>query len=439
MFLLLHRLFSPSDVPSGGASGNLGGAPGGDMSKEDMIDFMASDDDTDVIDIPKPKGKEKEEPKEPKGKVDITEDDTDKEDEEDDVDDELKDIEDELKGPTEEDLELVTPVRRREILKKYPNLFKDFPYLEKAYYREQQFTELLPTIEDAKQAVAKSQTLDKFEADVIGEGNLTNILKAVKEENPESFHKIADAYLTTLADVDQNAYMHVLSNVSKHTIIAMVQEAQRSNNEPLRLAAQILNQFVFGSSEFTPPSQLSKEKPKDGKPDAQQQQQQEWTKRQFDTTLSDLNTRVNNTLRNTIEANIDPRSSMTEYVKRNACRDALDQLNELIGQDTRFKSLVDKLWEKAFEDGFSKESTDRIKSAHLAKAKSLLPTVIKKARNEALRGMGKRVSDDTSDEKDRKGPIRPGRPSSKATDGKTDKGKVEIPRGMSTLEFLNSD
>ena len=37
----------------------------------------------------------------------------------------------------------MTPVRRKEILAKYPKLFKDFPYLEKAYYREQQFTEVL--------------------------------------------------------------------------------------------------------------------------------------------------------------------------------------------------------------------------------------------------------------------------------------------------------
>ena len=38
---------------------------------------------------------------------------------------------------------------------------------------------------------------------------------------------------------------------------------------------------------------------------------------------------------------------------------------------------------------FDKESTDRIKSAYLSKAKTLLPSVIKKARNDALRGLGR--------------------------------------------------
>src|SRR6187399_1594582 len=78
-------------------------------------------------------------------------------------DDELKEIEEELDGPKEEDLELMTPVRRREILAKYPKLFKDFPYLEKAYYREQQFTEVYPTIQDARAAHEKSQILDRVE------------------------------------------------------------------------------------------------------------------------------------------------------------------------------------------------------------------------------------------------------------------------------------
>lgn len=451
LFKMPLRLFAPETPAGNGGAGNTGLPSGG--SKEDMIDFLnADDDDKEVIELEDKKPKAKKEEKEPKGKVVLNpeeiendnDEETDEEETDEDEDDELKEIEDELKEPTEEDLELVTPVRRREILKKYPNLFKDFPYLEKAYYREQQFTEIFPTIPDAREASEKSQVLDKFEADVIQGGNLETILKAVKTENPESFLKIADNYLTTLANVDQNAYMHILGNLTKHTIISMVQEAQKSNNEPLRLAAQILNQFVFGSSDFSPPTRLSKgEAGKDGKPaeDVVKKQQQEWTRRQFDTTLGDLNTKVSNTLRNTIEANIDPKQSMTEYVRKNASRDALEQLNTLIKQDSRFGQLIDKLWEKAFEDNFSKDSVDRIKSAHLAKAKSLLPTVIKKARNEALRGMGKRVKDDDTDQSSdkKKGPITPGRPQSQRNSGGKASKPSEIPRGMSTLDFLNSD
>lgn len=425
-----------ASVDTPGSGGGSGGTDK-EMDHEEVIEFLADDKDEDkeVLDIEdksKSKGKDK----------DIVEEEGEVEDEKPEGDKELEELEEELQPPTEEQLELVTPVRRREILAKYPQLFKDFPYLEKAYYREQQFTEVFPTIPDAKEALEKSQTLDRFELDLIQGGNTETILKAVKEENPKSFFKIVDNYLPTLAKVDEKAYMHVIANLTKHTIFSMVQEARKSNNEALQSAAQILNQFVFGSSEFTPPRNLSPtEKPGENKNTEVEQKEQAFVRRQFDTTVSDLNTRVNNTLKNTIEANIDPKSSMTDFVRRHASTEALDELNRLIGQDTRFKVLADKLWENCLKDNFSKISVDKIKSAYLSKSKTLLPSVIKKARNEALKGMGKRVNDtdDESASSSKRGPVTPGRPRSNVPSSGKIKEAKDIPSGMRTIDFLNSD
>ena len=405
-----------------------GGESTKEMNTEDMIDFISEEDDEEkeVLEIePKPKSKSK--------------DDDDSDEEKPEESDELVDIEEELKPPTEEQLELVTPVRRREILAKYPSLFKDFPYLEKAYYREQQFTEVFPTIPDAKQALAKSQTLDRFEQELVGGGNTETILKAVREENPKAFFKIVDNYLPTLAKVDEKAYLHVIGNLTKHTIYSMVQEARKSNNEVLQSAAQILNQFAFGTSSFSPPQNLTPPKSEDNQNTAVEQRERAFVNQQFNTTVNDLNTRVNNTLQNTIEANIDPKQSMTDFVRRHASTEALEELNKLIGQDTRFKTLADRLWEKCLEENFSKTSVDRIKSAYLSKSKTLLPSVIKKARNEALRGMGKRTSDNYDESTSRKGPITPGRPRSQQQSSGKIKEAKDIPKGMNTLEFLNSD
>jgi len=454
LFSIMHPLFAPDGIsgPAGGGS-DTKILPSGD-SKEDIIEFLAGDDEPpETIDL-EDKGKEKGKDKTPpKGKEKDKEDDETPEGDEEtpegeeDEDDELADIESELDEPSEEQLELVTPVRRREILKKYPNLFKEFPYLEKAYYREQQFTELLPTIDDAKAAVEKSQILDRFEGDLMS-GNQETVLKAVRETNPKAFLKIVDDYLPTLAKVDEKAYFHVLGNVTKHTIVAMANEARRlgtGENQPglaLQQAAHLLNQFVFGTSDFQPPTNLAgNEKPEDNTREQQlQEREQAYVRTQFNNTRTDLNTRVNNTLRNTIEANIDPKQSMTDYVRKNASRDALDTLETLINQDTRFRNLIDKLWEKAFEDNFSQASKDRIRSAYVSKAKTLLPSVIKKARNEALRGIGKRVRDDDGEETTpRRGPVPAGRPRSQSQNtGKVTKAS-DIPKGMSTLDFLNSD
>jgi hypothetical protein len=231
----------------------------------------------------------------------------------------------------------------------------------------------------------------------------------------------------------------VLGNVIKDTIITMVKEGRNLGDQgaPLQAAANVLNQFIFGSQNFTPPQRLAQTSPQ---VDRQQQQFQEQQRQQvyakFEDTRETLQTKADNVLMSTIDQNIDPNQTMTDYVRKNAVRDAHGTLETLISKDTRFRGLLDRLWEKAFQSGFDKDSTDRIKSAYLSKAKTLLPSVIKKARNEALRGHSQARSSDTGNTA-RKAPITPGRSASPSS-GKFKK-SGDIPKGMSTLDVLMSD
>ena len=459
LFNNLPLFFNP-EIPVGtGGLPSSGGSK--DLSTEEIYDLLGDKEEDEQIPLPEGK-KEKKEKETPEGKTgDKTktpkdeEDNSDSEGEEtEDEDDELKELEDELEEeePSEEDLQLITPVRRQEILKKYPNFFKDFPYMQVAYYRDRQYTEIFPTPQDAKEAAQAKETLQRFESDVM-KGNTENILKAVKEENPQTFNRLVDNYLVTLANVDQNAYYHVLGNIGRHTIMGMVQEARRLgvNNDPqnpgpgnvLQQAAQILNQFLFGSSEWTPPKNLSTEpKPEESQREREiQHREQQFVRQQFESSRNDLNNRINNAVKNTIAANIDPKNTMTDYVRASAEREAMETLEELFSKDISFNRLKDKLWEKAFEEGFSPESLAKIRTAYNAKARALLPSVIKKARNNAWRGMGKRVREEDSQEnRSERGPVKGGVPRSQQSGNKSRiTNPKEIPAGMSTLEFLNSD
>lgn len=432
--MLFHKFYSPEDSNTS-APGNIPSA--GD--KSDDIKFLGGDDEPEILDITPSK---KEIPSKSKAKVESDDEEADVNDsevesEEDELEELVSDLDEE--EPSEEQLDVVTPIRRKEILKKYPTLFKDFPYLEKAYYREQQFTELLPTIADAKQAVAKSETLDRFESDLMG-GKTETILKAVRDSDQNSFNKIVDDYLPSLARVDEKAYLHVLGNVSKHTIMSMINEGKRSGNEALQAAATVLHQFVFGSSEWKPPSNLSKGEVANIDPRIKEfeDSKSQFVKERFESSRTELNSKLNNSLESTIEANIDPKSSMTDYVKKTAIRDANEQLGKLILQDSRFKGIVDRLWENAFKNNFSKDSTDKIKSAYLSKAKTLLPSVIKKARIDALKGMGKRVNEtNDSDEESPSVKSKPRSNSGRESSPTTKKG--EVPRGMRSIDFLMQD
>jgi hypothetical protein len=419
MFPLFNKFYSPDDNP--------GTTP--PASEPDTFELLSEEEpEEETLEL------DKSAPKEP-------EEDEEDEDKEEEPEDELKEIEEELQGPKDEDLELTTPVRRKEILAKYPKLFKDFPYLEKAYYREQQFTETFPTVQDAKVAANKARVLDQVDQQILN-GDISTVLQAAKQEDQEAFYKIADNYLPTLRKVDQQAYYHVVGNLIKDTIITMVRESRNLGEQgaPLQAAANILNQFIFGSQNFTPPTPLSRQVDPKEQNRAQQIQYEDQQRfiGQFENVKDDLQTRADNVLRSTISQHIDPKESMTDYVRTHATQEAFQTLEDLIGKDRQFRGLLDRLWEKAFERRFDKESTDRIKSAYLSKAKTLLPSVIKKARNDALRGLGRRVSDELDNEavaERKRGPITPGKSTSPSS-GKFKKAS-DIPRGMSTLDVLN--
>jgi hypothetical protein len=351
-------------------------------------------------------------------------------------------LEEELKEPDEEKLELLEAPSRKEILAKYPNLYKDFPQLERAYYREQKYSELLPTIEDAKLAIEKANLLDQYDKDIMS-GSTETLLTQVKDTDKEAFAKVVDNYLPTLYKVDQHSYYHTIGNVIKHTIISMVRDGKEQDDSELGQAAAVLNQYIFGTSQFTHPQRLSKEEVEDdGKKEREQeisQREKDFLEKQFNSARDGLGTKVDNILKATVDKAIDPNSTMTDYIKKNATREVLDGLEDLISRETRFRAAYDKLWERAFDNDFDKESMDRIQSAYLSKAKTLLPILIRNARNEALKGL--RRSEDNG--KDKKGPLPVGktRTSTSLASGSANKGSnsKQIPKGMTSLEYLNSD
>ena len=224
------------------------GSPATTEDKDDVIKFLGEDDDkeedTEKIDLedkkaPKKETKDESEKEDKDNKEDEDDSEEDEDSDEEDEDDELEDLLEEANEPDADKLELTTPVRKAEILKKYPSLFKDFPYLEKAYYREQAFTEVLSTVENAKEAVAKSSVLDALQGD-LDNGNTEKLFTGMKTHTPESFYRTVDNLLPTLAKVDEKAYHHVIGTITKNTIIRMVEVAEESDSEALKAAAQIL-------------------------------------------------------------------------------------------------------------------------------------------------------------------------------------------------------
>lgn len=410
---------------------------GENLSTDDIYDALSSeesDDEKETLDLDSGAGDKKDKDiKEDSG----TDDDDEREDEESEEEEETSDELD-LKEEKEEDeleeLELVTPFKRKEILKKYPNIFKEFPYLEKSYYREQKFTELYPTIDDAKRASEKAKTLDTFEGKLLS-GNTEEILLAVKNTDKKAFNKVVDSYLPTLMKVDQAAFYHVVGNVLKDAVITMVSEGKKRDDKDLLGAAEKFHEFMFGTTEFTPKSQMSVEDERESEEQAKlNKQREDFTRERYEASREELDTRVTNAIKNTVNNNIDPKDLMSPYVKSKAIEDVIKEVNYQIRGDTRFMAIYDRLWEASFNDNFSKESRERLRNAWFSKARTILPAIITKSRNEALRGLG---HSSKREDKDRKGPLPVGHSTSSSKRGQRE---VDKPKpGEKTLDYLMRD
>ena len=375
------------------------------MSAQDKIDFLGDDEESkleleDMEEEPKKEAKpSKEEEKE----------------------------EEEEKEPKEEDLDLSENISRKAILKEFPEIFKKFPGLERAFYREQAFTEVFPTVQDAKDAGERAKEFDKFESEVLA-GNTESILESVKNADKDAFLRVADNFLPALSKIDSNVYGNVISNIMRTATVTMYQAGTSRNNENLKMAAQIFNEFVFGDGTIRAPQPLTQPKTDTGKSDLEQREEK-FRQQQLDKSTEELTEKVQNTLTATIERYIDPNELMTSFVKKNAIKDVLAQVDSSIEEDSRFRATYNKLWERAAENGYDRASLDKIKKAYLSKAQLLLGPAIKTVRAEALKGVKK-------SEKQEKF-IPEGKPASASR--KPADSKTEIPKGMKTLDFLMKD
>lgn len=404
---------------------------GKNQSSDDVLEIF-----NDTEEIPEDKtDRSKDKDDKTKDKEGKKEDKTDKEDEEIELaegDEEEEKLD--LAEGDDDKIEIDAPPRKKEILKKYPDLYKDFPFMEKMMYRDKQYQELFGSFDDAKEIAEKAEIFNDFEKQLLS-GNTEDVLKNIKETDSKAFDKVVDNYLFTLHKVDKEAYFEVIDRVNKAVIQNMVKEAKESNNEDLQQAALVLNQFLYGSSKFTPAKTRTEEKPNEQNEEAEKERLS-FIQERFETSRDDLQTRVDNILKNTISDYIDPKGRMSSYVKKNAVNDALVTLQGYISKDPSVNNTLNKLWRAAFDAKFSKDSLAKIQAFYLGKAKGNLPNAIKKARAEALKDLA--PSREKEEEKEEettprnRGPLPAGRPSvQKSRDG--------MKKGESVADFFNRD
>jgi hypothetical protein len=417
---------------------------------ESVLDLLSDDDDSSVKDDKSDKDDKKdkksesleddEDKDEDKDEDDDPEDDDESDDDEDSDDDKSK--KDKLDLDEDDDLNVTGVPKRQEILKAFPELFKKFPSIEKAIYRENEYAKVFPSLDDAKDAAEKVETLKQVESELL-DGNLENLLGRLKSTDQKAFGKITKNYLNTLRSVDKDAYIGILSGTLKNVLNDVFQNGKKlddgedgNEGRQLTIAARLLHKYFFNDINVTP-APGEKEQEENPKDKELKSREEAANKRDFEVALSSVVSRVNDKINGAIDKIIDPNEAMTPYVRRNAVKDVLSQLDKEMSTDSRFRAQIDRLWDRSRKANYSDESKKEIRLALLSKANSLLPPIVRKVKGDALKGTSEKRSGNSERPKF-KGSANPEKKNFSEKNNDSGKKKPSVSSVSGVMDFLGS-
>lgn len=292
---------------------------------------------------------------------------------------------DETEKEPETDAEKLASERLRfkEVTSKYPNLFKDFPQLRHVFFREQEYSGLFPTVEDAKEAAQKAENYTYLEQDLL-QGNPQNLLLSVAQANPQAFSNIVEQFLPTVYSMNKDAFYQVTQPILTNALRAAFNDATNSNNKNLALAAQYVNQYLFGKPEIDDTKPLRQEQTPDPERQQFEQERQQFIRQRMVEFESSVQQDVQGELTKLAMAGLDPKNELNEFTRKTIIKETLAQVGAVLQKDARHMAQMNSLWKRAMQSGLSAEHKARIMEAFIGRAKELLPQIRSKVRSEAM-------------------------------------------------------
>lgn len=323
----------------------------------------------------------------------------------------------------EEDSKLTKSVFKR-VKETYPDLFKKFPELRADFFRAQEYSKLFPTVDDAKEAADSARRFNLINDELIA-GNSGNILDAVRKADPDSFEKLTNSFLPSLARLDKETYYQVTQPVIELALQAAYKEGVESDNKNLQLAARHIKKFLFNEAEFKESGKG--ENRVDPEKTRLLQERDSLLQNQARAYESDVTNQVDAKLRSLIARDVD-NLEVSDFIKDKITNEIIRQANAQLDKDQSHMSMMQDIWNKVKRSNLSPAYKERLVTAYMNNVSDLIPAIKTKVIGDA---MGKKT--------DKKTIIK--RPSDGGTDktggsGKIDPNKVDWDK-TSEEDYLN--
>ena len=263
-----------------------------------------------------------------------------------------------------------------DIKKEYPEFFKKFPALRDMLYREAQYSELFPSIADAKEVAENNEVFNSLRQDIL-EGDGKQFVESLKDS--KSLDSFAKKFLTNLSQTDQNLHWQVISPVLQNVVRSVYNAGKKTGNENLLNAAEWVSDYLFDNTGIASGvASLPEEKKED---DTLKRDREAFENQKFnDFRISTAETVYNESKRELLLAFKDVKNPV---IKDALVQKALNNLDSAITADKLHMASLASLWKKVPQSKYSSEIKTRIISASLARVKSLIPSLSRRLMAEA--------------------------------------------------------
>jgi hypothetical protein len=282
-----------------------------------------------------------------------------------------------------------------DIKKAYPDIFKKFPSLEHMYFREKEFSELFPTVDDAREASESAEAFSSIRNSVLS-GNNEPLIEAIKDTGTKELNKFASNFLPQLFKVDRDAHWTATAPILQSAVRGLFSKGVKEKDENLQHSARYMAEYLFGEDgaevaegkKSIVSAPTTSEESEDVK--AVRLERQALKTERFDSFVQDTSTDLVSQITSIVigkdaegKTKLDPDELMSPLIRKYVMKEIREELDRQLAADPDHIRLMKSLWKKAEDSGYSKDSKTKILSAYLARAKSLVPAIRAKAVSEA--------------------------------------------------------
>jgi len=276
--------------------------------------------------------------------------------------------------------------KEKEITAKYPDIFKDFPHLRFAYFRDHQFSQIFPTVQEARETVEKVEYFNKLEDELIT-GNPATLIKSMKEyeEDPKVLEKFGRNFLGNLYEVDKGAYVEVTMPIMKNICRQAIAEGKRTNNINLENSGHLISKQIWGTMDPPPDARRVEEDPEK---EALKKKLEERDKQDKSNFRVEVRSSIDKSIIGSITKGLDPKNILSPRMKQLLVNDIIGEVDEQLAKTPGHLKFMDGLWAQARKAGYDRSWVARLVNAYLARAKPILSSVRDKALKETMGKMG---------------------------------------------------